>query len=554
MLTQEAEAFWGQIFLFLQNSIFVSLGQWRPFWKLRQALIRAGFLGHREFFRLKHHVEERRADAYSFIHLVKPTLPQISLALVSASILQATDPLLVDLYKSLEIKIPDADQYGTLLATAAGVGGVFIGLYYAAISAVGGAIYARVPNNIRDLLARERLGNVYMQFLSIYTYLTVALLALQTVNFPPIVLTIPLLIIGSGISIVAFAQLGARAFNFFDPTAISYSLFGQLQRSIERIVAGGHRWADQSFQSHAHKLARAAVDTLSTLADIAASEPHLNGAPLANLANSLLKFLVWYEPAKRKIPGDSLWYARRYIHSDWYRTEDSTTSLIHRVNGSLPPKSASNTRWLEEDILPIVLNCISTNFQLKRYDIVREVLMHLRAYIEMLVKEGQAVTAFQLIDDVVEKCSASLFAPIPAGESRESLEQLGMIGEFVSLPISVLLAFVKSREQNSRSQLVNRLRFINWRQAKSIYSAGLPLCALPQLEWLRPRLDFELRSEGCFISPQWYIAELVLQPICEELKLVLSSLFKRAQSLFEKWTEESKKTPTSLGYGNSLNS
>ena len=182
-------------------------------------------------------------------------------------------------FAALGFAIPAESDYGTLLATGVGVGGVFIGLYYAAISAVGGAIYARVPNNIRDLLAQERVGGAYMRFLAVFTYFGVCLLAFHSVDLSPIIAAVPIFLIGAGLAIIGFVRLGTRAFYLFDPTVLSHRLFEQLLQCHTQVQAGRYRWSDQSFQSHARKRARIAVDTLATVSDITAQETHLNGRP-----------------------------------------------------------------------------------------------------------------------------------------------------------------------------------------------------------------------------------------------------------------------------------
>ncbi len=97
---------------------------------------------------------------------------------------QAINPWLEELYNQTGLKIVN-DTYGTLLGTVAATGGVFIGLYYAATTAIAGAIYSNVPNNIRDLLAQDRVGNIYMRFLSFMTFSSIVLLALRAAGFQP---------------------------------------------------------------------------------------------------------------------------------------------------------------------------------------------------------------------------------------------------------------------------------------------------------------------------------------------------------------------------------
>ena len=529
----------------VHNTLFLLLSQTRLFWKFRATFTRAGFLGHREFFGVRHRIQEHGIRARSFFSLARLTLGQLGLAILVAVALQVSDPYLTHVYTAYGLDITDDSEYGTLLATVTGIGGLFIGLYYTAISAIGGAIYSRVPNNIRDLLAQERIGNVYMRFLALVTYLGVILLAFRTAGFPPIVLAVPVFILASGISIIAFVRLGARVFDLFDPTSLSHHLFHQLRRNYRQVMAGQYRWSDPAFQSYAHRSARSAVDTLSTLADITAREPHLNGQPLATLCKHLLFFLRIYEPAKRRIPTESLWYAKRYIYPDWYKTSDSTTSLVHQTGTSLPPDNVSDPRWLEGEILPIVYNCIRLNLERGRYEIVTDLLSNVDAYLQQLCKEHQVQTALQTIKDLVSQCADLVFASVPDDLEREPLEQLGMADTLGAMPISVLLAYMRSIEESDLDSDLARLKQIDWRSVDDIYAVNLPLYALPQLEWLRPRLEFEFSSEGRQISPHWYICELVVQTVSENAKATITGLVGDAQAIYGAWskTATEKKLP-----------
>jgi len=204
---------------------------------------------------MKRRIQEHGIRTKSLLALLRLTLGQLVTALVIAIGLQISNPYIAPLFSEWGFFIPENSDYGTLLATITGVGGVFIGLYYTAISAIGGSIYSRVPNNIRDLLAQDRVGNVYMRFLALLTFLGVCLLAFYVGGFTPIALAVPLFLVGAGLAIIAFVRLGARAFDLFDPTTLSYHLFEQLRRCYKQMQAGGYRWSDQAFQNHSHRLA-----------------------------------------------------------------------------------------------------------------------------------------------------------------------------------------------------------------------------------------------------------------------------------------------------------
>jgi hypothetical protein len=122
-------------------------------------------------------------------------------------------------------------------------------------------------------------------------------------------------------------RLGARAFNLFDPTTLLSELVERIRRSFVQSAAGKFRWNDPSFQNYSSQNAKSAIEIIAALADITAKEAQLNGEAFLTFCQSLIVLLVKYQSFKKKIPLDSRWYPIRYSHPDWYRSDDSATSL-----------------------------------------------------------------------------------------------------------------------------------------------------------------------------------------------------------------------------------
>ena len=320
----------------MQNYLFLRLASFRAFWNARTRIQHFGFLFRRSIFTARKRAGEGRIQTQTFVQLALTTLKQLLISIILVACLQIVNPWLEELYALTGLTIED-DTYSTLLATIAATGGVLIGLYYAATTAIAGAIYSNVPNNIRDLLAQDRVGNIYMRFLSFITFSSIVLLGLRSAGFQPNSLAALLLLSGAGVSIIAFVKLGARAFDLFDPTTLSGELVKQIQEAYLNNRPGQYRWDDPSFQSYAYRKARLAVDTTETLAEITSKESQLSGQPFLTLCTQFLFLLRRYEFVKKGIPTDSRWYPRRYAYPDWYSTEDTKTSLAFQASGEISP-------------------------------------------------------------------------------------------------------------------------------------------------------------------------------------------------------------------------
>lgn len=534
----------------MKNSIFLLFSQYRYFWQLRAITNRILFKIESRIFKFTHGIREEKSNYSSLRHLFQITQFQILSAIIFALLLLGVDPYLHNFYEYFNLSIPDDSDYVTLLATISGIGGVFIGLYYAGISTVGSAIYARVPNNIRDLLAQERFGNVYMLFLSFLTFLGLVFISLRVIGFDRIYLAIPVMTVASGVGIISFVKLGQRAFYLFDPTALSSHLFEQLQHSLRTVKAGGYRWSDENFQYHAYKQSSLSLDALDTLSDITKSETHLSGKPFITLCENLILFLISYENSKNYIPSDSQWYEQKYEHRDWYRTEDSSVSLAHQSGTTLRPNVTNNKEWIEERVIPIIKNCLLKNLEKERYNEVLELAGYIDAYLKCLATAGRTKRALNILKDLSDTL-LEVISPKSENElvSNEVLEKLAVIERFASMPITIAIGCREYIEKLDAEIVAKKLSNINWDKDADIYKHGFPTYCLPRLEWFKPKLLFEVTVEGNEITPKWYQIELLLQVEADIFSENTDSLISIASDLYSSWinTIQNAKHPWLVG-------
>ena len=527
----------------MRNTLFLFLAQIRIFWQSRVLFSRLVFFFFRWIFEVRDWIRGANTTTTSLLNLLWVILFQLFLALLTVFGLQISNPLVTAFLTDKGFTISVDSGYGTLITAFVGAGSVFIGLYYAAISTIGGSIYSRMPNDIRDLLIKEQLGNAYMQLLAWLTFIGLCLLVLHTVGFEPVILAMPLLLLGAGLMVIGFVQLGARAFYLFDPTTLSGGLLRQVQRCYKQVQAGGYRWSDQSFQNNAYKKAQTAINSLTTMSEIVAEEPHLKIHPFAGFCGNLLLFLVRYEVIKKFIPTDSLWYPKRYVHPDWYRTRDTETSLAHETASGLHPESVSDLRWIESAILPIVQHCLEINCKEKRYAIINELLVYLDTYIQKLAEEHQVEYALDLTGKVFSWCKEFMFSEGDEVVTEEPLEHIQICGLLARMPINVMLGYSRAINAYNRNTIRQRIRRIKWKSKKSIYRVGFAAHVLQQFEWMRPILVFEERIERRLVSPPWYLQELIMQQEAENLRIAVICFCENACDLYKQWIETSTQHP-----------
>ncbi|MGA4212517.1 hypothetical protein ACI2UO_11665 [Ralstonia nicotianae] len=495
----------------MKSYLFLRFAQYRAFWNARQIIGKAEFLFTSRFYRVNQSLEDAGKFGLFFVGLVRVTAKPWFLAIVVAAALQYSNPRLGRFFEELGLSVPNDSDYVTFLAAISSIGAVFIGLYYAAIATVGSAMYARVPSNLRDLLAQDRFGIVYMRFLSFVTYLCLVLICLRLSNFDRVYIAPPLITFAAGVGVFAFVRLGQRVFHLFDPTEFSTPIFEQLERRMVAVTVSKLRWRDGSFQHHAYKQAEKTVAVLETLRDLLLKEQHLSGTPLLELSARTTRFLILYREKKARIPTASRWYPQIYRHREWYRTDDMRLSIATQTGTTIDPQTEANRDWLEERLVPVLLDCLTVTVRNSQWENAFASLECIERYAKTLAVHGRADSAFEVFQQACAVTIDALKHPSDASQA-ETIQKVGVAERLAAIPITLSIALRQRYESFRREDIIARIEAIDWSNPSTYYRAGFADYVLSQIEYLAPRLAFERAVEGKEVSPTWYLAELAMQP------------------------------------------
>ena len=245
--------------------------------------------------------------------------------------------------------------YTQLLVAVATVAGIFLGLYFTAISAVIASIYSTIPDSVRDLLIRDRVGNMYVQIVSFSTTLSIVLLAINAGNGPLFHLVPPLFGVVSAFTALAFVQLGKRAFFLSNPILMVNKMWGDMYKWIRRSTYKGWRWGDVNFQEHYRKRASRATSTLIALTVVSRKKSELKGDAYRDLVEVLVKIIRHYIKYKHLIPPDSRWFNRKSQHKQWYFTGGTELEMASQTDTPPQPKEIPDSSWLEDRLFEVVV-------------------------------------------------------------------------------------------------------------------------------------------------------------------------------------------------------
>lgn len=513
-------------------------GQTRSFWKVLRLVQRVRFeVRKRALLGSEKYVAANTAGRI-LTDLVRISAPSLLFALGTAGLLLVADlylPTVTWRWVPFPLwHLDDRDSYASFLSTISGIGGVLIGLYYAAMTAVSSAAYAQAPGVLRNLLVREPVGRLYIRVLAYTTFVSLCLLAFYGIGFSPVRLAVPLLILLAGLTILSFVELGQRAFYFFDPTRLAGSIFVDLERWVKRATVRSRFWEDASFQNHANQQANAALKALTTLADYSSVQKHLRSDALGDLAIATVGFLYGYSGARQLIPSDSKWYPVEYQHPDFYTAGDFKIETAVQMGGSVQPESVAQANWVEEDALPVVFKALAINLEEENEGAAFRILNLLHGYTERLGELWEIETALSIAEQVQQVIAGAAFS-LESTAPDAPRWRLGLVEYLCLFPLRALLGFVKSLEESSLEKIRARMGTVRWQNPATLYRAGFLRLSFPTLEWFRPRLEFEVMGEGLAVTPRWLIEQGVVQDYFTALQKSVDLLVNANAHLYGPW-------------------
>ena len=521
----------------------------RWFWKLRYYVNAIIFHLNKTYFHQKEKIKRAKEGFSITEELVKIIAPSLLTAFLIVIVLEVVENTLltfISISKPIFIKdflnylailynrlIISVNSLETLFSIVASISGIFLGLYFTAISVVASSVFARVPSNLRELLLKEKVGNQYIKILAILTSVCIILLGYRAFGGYPGIFTSLFVVILGCFGIFCFVVLGLRAFFFFDPTRLGDAIFYELNNNIRLSTIRGFRWADPNFQSHYQKLAAKNISTLGTLIKLCTEEPQLQKQPLSSILQKSIYFLMSYAEQRSFIPSDSRWYALMPRYKSWFFYDSSALTIALQTKTSIQPEMVPNPYWLEDDVIEILSPAFEKALQKENLEVVYETLNSLNVYLEKLganleFKKGREIIS-QLSKPIEEYYNTHTFIDIKDGPKDIELALFDAYGLTI---MSLALGFFKLIRNSNMQDILKKIDVIKWLGNKNIYENGIAPPVLPRIEYIQKRLKFEKRVENKIISPNWYIRQLIIMRYLELFQETVNELLSSVEDFF----------------------
>jgi hypothetical protein len=453
-------------------------------------------------------------------NLFKRTNYDLIRVVMVVSALHFADTLLLADYYSETLSI-SADSYTDILLSIAGLAGVFIGLYYAALSAIGSTLYSQFPVSIRTLLKEERTGATYMRFLSWLGFGCLTLAMICVLGGQPSLLGLVFAVLFSAVAIFGFAFLGRSVFDFFDPATLSHEVYISMQRQIQRVATGVNNPSRYEIHRSAHAAALNSLTALDEIRLIIAPRAHLKDSYIQLVSNAI-RLSILYSQQKQKIHPQSNWYPQEHRFDDWYRTGDSTTGVHVRTGTFTYPSYYANSDWVEKRINPIVFQCVSDSLGNGIKQDTTRLLVECLRYVRYRAYQGETEDALKLASHVLNSFAAQTIKSDVADDDQEWVLLADTACSFYVETLTHYRAWHVDRVKDELAEIVK----LPW-GSLSILKLAPPSARYTSLILeISEQAAFEKAVEGRVVTPTWFIDERFKVMICSRIASQIPLLIK----------------------------
>jgi hypothetical protein len=228
---------------------------------------------------------------------------------------------------SSELKMKN-EMYANLMGGVASVTGVFLGLYFTAISIGVGQQLGVLSPRVRHLIVTERKGNLYIKLLTTLTALSFLLWAnvtsLGNSSYPAVFFVV----VFSLFVVLAFYPLGLQSFFMADPHAIAIPVFQSIYGTLRRIQKRSASSAHPSFDKYYRTKTIADLRILQEIGNLALSAQRRDHAQLSSLLGNLYNQVLYYLDFKHSVESSSQWYSRTHLHEDLLMMDDVKGKML----------------------------------------------------------------------------------------------------------------------------------------------------------------------------------------------------------------------------------
>ncbi len=413
----------------------------------------------------------------------------------------------------------DAPSINDLLQTTITVTGVFLGLYFTAVSAIAGNLFIQAPKNLQDLFLRERKGKQYIRTLARTTIISLGYLLLQIFKYPVSPLGPIIVVVLAAYAVIRFLSLGSRVFYFLHPSETINAVTFDISSHIRRVAVHGFCWDKDFLQNHTRIKTEQSFDLAKSFIRFAKDKMNLSSEQMVEVAKYLGGLLGYYVEKKKEIPSRSYWFRPKREFQNWILANSNELSIALNSGTPIMPKETKDRYWFEDECLNVLLEIFDGLVEQKKWEdalgCIEIILLSFEDISDHLYRDT-ATLFFKKVNDSIERVLSE------SGSVKNDEDKKGMLaltdvqGRFA---ISALIGLVRHVDKYIDPRFFStKLQQINWQDKNGAYKTELPGVTLDQLEQYMNKYQIEAQIEGHFVSPYWYRSTLIAQQYLTDLR------------------------------------
>jgi hypothetical protein len=422
--------------------ILVKLAQYPMFWKMRRFWDKLTFYVKRFLFNQREALRVKREEANTFIWILRSVLWYTCIVGSVIFLLEVLEHFIIA--RQLDfgwLQRTSSNAYASTdyaLQTLTGVQGVFLAVYFTAVSVVAGAIYAEVPHEVRQLLARDRLGNFFIKFIAACAAASVLLLGVRGLGWSTGKLPLILSVLAGCYSIFAIFVVLKNSITLFDPGRVGDVIFHDITRAARSASIEGFAWDNIHFQVGYSNQAAQSLKALRMVVDVCVEKSGSGNRPLSNLMNATLRVWAVYAYFRARIPVQSRWYRSLVRHKRWLLTQEMEVSLALNTQTTLQAELRKDHAWVEAEFLTLLERGLTA--LLDRNDVVatHERLGDIASLVGVVARQLDTtqLRSFQtLAFNLAEHWSQCRPKKDGVQTARYELEEIGIIDSLGFIPL-----------------------------------------------------------------------------------------------------------------------
>ncbi|MCY3973413.1 MAG: hypothetical protein OXF52_04345, partial [Candidatus Dadabacteria bacterium] len=412
----------------------------------------------------------------------------------------------------LPIDIPTGSIVNTdgFLIAIASISGIFLGLYFTAISSITSNYLLRAPIDVKNFFLAGPQGKQYMYIIKITAITSIFCIASSKLFGVKIGLFALMFLSLSVIYIVArFWSIGVDVFNSLEPQNALPWITKDILDSIQSVNPPGFQWNKPAIQNHHKNLTNNALNLINNLISFGSKEMKVSDEQLILALNYIGVVLYKYSDLKKKIPTTSLWYETKIQFRDWDTSPFFETHMALRTGTTLSPQTVKDHTWFEERILNIAVMVLDQFSEKRKPEVF---LQGYSIFANIAEKYGNSLDTeslkmlFRKLDETEKFMSLINTDKDSKQQEINKVSFADLQGRLCSISIVGLLKYLKTSDN-----IDQKISNINWNHSSGIYKSGLPHTILSELESTLEKLTNEKTIEEKYVSNQWYIKMLCVQ-------------------------------------------